>query len=277
VIISSDDPDPGDDDPGPDPDPGTDDTSDLFEESDALELSISGNVGANYAIDPLTSVSVTGTANARQAIEDVGGTPDTSRFGVNLGLSRRLSPTTSVSVNPGVTYFSSRDDEDSIAYSFTVGGSTQLRSDLSVNARLGANFISAEDGETQTSAIFGGGISYTGPPLASPDYRIGLQISQNTNQDDDGDIVNRTVLSLNGNYAVNDRQQFGANAGIGLDTPVFGDAEDTRRLFAGVNYSHRLSRDWVARVGYSGRIDDEDEELSNFFFFQISRGFVLAR
>jgi hypothetical protein len=277
VVIASDDVDPPDEDPGPDPDPGTGDTADIFEESDVLELSISGNVGANYAIDPLTSVSLTGFANARQAVEDVGGTPDTSRYGVNLGLSRRLSQTTSVSVTPGVTYFTSRDDEDTTAYRFTVGGSTQLRSDLSVNARLGANFISGEDGDTETSAIFGGGISYTGPPLASPDYRIGLQISQDTNQDDDGDIVNRTVLSLNGSYALNDRQQFGANAGIGLDTPVFGDAEDLRRLFAGVNYSHTLSRDWVARVGYSARIDDDDEELSNFFFFQISRGFILAR
>jgi len=243
----------------------------------ALEINASANLRATYSLDPLNSVSSGLTAQARRFSGDNGAFTDSNTFGVNLGWNHRVDPVTGVSLNSGFRLFSERGAGSADkTYDLSFGGNRRLSPDLSVSGDLGVTFISTSDNNT-VGLTGGARASYSGKNGA-----IGVGFSQSVDQNEFGDLENRSAVFVTPSYRINSRTSFSVPLQATFTNPVFsaggGDSsDDDLTLSLGPSLSYAVTDAWRVNTGYRLRVESNSQDLatSGLVFLQISRNLTL--
>jgi hypothetical protein len=243
----------------------------------ALEINASANVRATYSLDPLNSVSTGLTAQARRFSGDNGAFTDSDTFGVNLGWNHRVDPVTSVSLNSGFRLFSENGGGSADkTYDLSFGGNRRLSPDLNVSGNLGVTFISTS--ENNTVGLTGGAqVSYSGKNGA-----IGVGFSQSVDQNEFGDLENRSSVFVTPSYRVNSRTSFSVPLQATFTNPVFSagggaSSDDDLTFSLGPSLSYAVTDAWRVNTGYRLRVESNSQDLvtSGLVFLQISRNLTL--
>jgi hypothetical protein len=125
------------------------------------------------------------------------------------------------------------------------------------------------DERTDFGVVGGLGLSYSGR-LTS----VSAGFNQTVDQDSNGEVESRSSLTASISHQLTETSSIGVSTQLLAQTPLFG-ADDERQTFSLTpTYRLSLTEDWTLTTGYRLRAsNDDDFDLSNLVFVQISRGF----
>ncbi len=266
--------------PAPPPEPSDGSDGQFIQDSTnstALELNVRANLNLSYAVDPRNSISSGVTAQARRFSGDNNTFTDSETYGINLGWNHRLDPRTSISVTNGYRLFSSDgNDENSNTYDISFGFNRNITQMINASADIGTSLSSNSDGDS-INFIGGAGLSYRGK-----EGSISAGVRQSVDQNEFGDLENRTSVFISPSYRINSLSSFSMPIQAAFTNPVFSNGtgsanNDEVTLTIGPSLSYALNADWRINTGYRLRFNNEDSniETSNFVFLQLSRNFNL--
>jgi hypothetical protein len=268
-------------------DPGRDDD---LERGRAIRIDSTATGRASYRLDSLNTASLTVSANRTDYDRADDALRERQSYGLGASWSRPLDSLTSVSASLNYRRFETLDGlaNESDTVTPSLGFSRRLGPDFRFGLDLGAAFVSqtreqrvgdATVSEDTSDVSFSGGLDVSYGGLGTRDTRFSFGADQSTLQDSQGELVNRSTLRASASYDIDQVSGVGLSTRLFFDTPVIsGDADDSRSFVASAFYRRSLTEDWQARVGYSLRVREDDEDdaaLSNLFFLQISRAFDL--
>ena len=203
----------------------------------SLEDSERWNASARMRFD-LTPVTRLNLGLGYSSFKDDDGRRETWSLSPGLSFDR---PDGSYSTNLGVTR-----TEDGTRLSAELGRTIE-RPWGSVSGRIGA--VRLAGGDTVMSG--GGRLTYA---MRHAQLGVGLERSAVSGSDDEE--VLRTALSVNYQRALSDHSSLGASLSyVTSDNRLTGSTVDN--VSFGLSYSHALSKDWSANIGYNYRTRDE--------------------
>ena len=242
---------------------------------DPLEITVAGNLGASFILDPLNTVSISGFGRLRDYDQTSDRFQQNRTVGGSLAWSHRLNTLTSLSLQGSASYFSSdaEDTEDAITLSTRLGLSQRLTPRHSGSLTLGGAFTE-RDGETSFNFVGGANLSY-----AAADTRYNIGLSQGIAQNDNGEVSAVVQLRGGGSYRINETSSLALNMRAATSNPLFdGDGNaDEVNLIITPSYQHRLSPSWRISAGYGLRIelDDDENRLENRVFVNLTRSLAI--
>jgi hypothetical protein len=255
-------------------------------EDNVLQFTLLANAGFSYSVNSRNTVELGADARARTFTEDTTSLEETQSFGLTAGWSTALTPRTTVSLTPGVQLFFSdaATSADGTTFSLVGGVEHRINPRLSVDVSLGPSYtVSTRDvpvagggfreEENADFGVTGGaGLSY-----ATPRGSVSLSLSQAVDQNCDGDLENRTTLSIGLGRRLTPVSRVSLFSSFTVQTALSGssDGDDVDRQTFSITptYSIDLTEDWSLDASYRFRAsNDDDFGVSNTVFVTISRG-----
>lgn len=252
------------------------------------QITYSGNLGYTYDVNTINSVSLSAFGRKRDFNDDAADLEPSLSFGGGATWRREIDPATSGSLGFTVTRFTadSEEDPESLSYEIRAGLDHQFSPRLTLGGSAGVALVDSERNRVRSSGTvreddlspsFVGDLTLS--YAASPDTRYTFGLSQSIDQDTDGAVESRASVSAGVQHSINSRSRVGLTGRLGFNNPVFddgGDTSDRVTLSVQPTYTHALTSNWDASLGYALRIeDDSGVETSHQVFLQISRGLSL--
>jgi hypothetical protein len=245
------------------------------ENVDAVQISIDGRLGWVHRLDPRNSLSLGWFASADEYTTESDSLSPRRSYGADASWTRDLDARTSASLNTALTWFESDDEDDpgSRAARVTGGLSRALTPRWSASGDLGVSFVDEDgpDAGNTVTAVGGLDLSYAGPATT-----LGFSLSSGVDQNADGALENSLTLGADLSRQITSRSSLSLGARARLGVPLEGE-DESRVLSLTPSFSHALTRDWSVSVGYTLRLEDDDEgsAVSNIGFLQLSRNLSL--
>lgn len=248
-----------------------------FEDPDAASgLQLTGTFGLSVEqlLTPRDSVSAGVNGRLTTFVGD-GDRDDTTRFGLDLGFTRRLSTLTSVSVTPSASVFSGGAGGDGYSVSTRVGVQTSLTPRHQVSLSAGPSVTFRDSPSDVTPGVVGGAsLSYDAGPTT-----FTLALNQDVDSGATRGLETRTTLNAGVGHQLTSRSRLALNGSVSARRPLDDDDGDSRITFSlSPTYSVDLAPSWTASVGYQLRGvsgDGADESLRSSVFLNVSRGLSL--
>ena len=255
-----------------------------FEDSGIVDVNadqITGayNIGLDWRADQRTTVNFGTTGRIVDFSRSIGSLTPTRTFGVTGRVSRQVTATTNFSVNSGFRFTESDNAQNSSSQIVDLGvGITHDRTSrhkLGANAGVSAVFSDDNLGPSDTSFGFNGGatLDYTGKTVTGS-----VGVSQAVDASNTGEVSAFSRFTGTLAYSINNLQSVNFNAALTRRSDVDGGG-DVRHFFsAGPTFSYRLTQDASISLGYSFRLDDDEDadiETSHRVFLTLSRNFTL--
>jgi len=227
----------------------------------------SGNVGASYALNNNTSMTV-GISGTRTDYDPVSaGLVPSSNLSVTGGFSTQATPVTSYGANAQLGFFEAENASNTMSVSADLSGtfSHQLDQRTSLSGNLGLSFVETTDTflgvETSNftlSALFGLGASY-----ALPDGAINIGLNQTVVPGSGGSLVINTSLGGSYSYQVNRAESLDLGVSLNRQENLGGGAQVTV-VSISPSYSRQLTRDINANANAYLQQDNSGNSAHGF-------------
>lgn len=255
----------------PDPDTGELRQTTSSRERDALQITSRAVLGATYAVDPLSSVSLSTTYRRRDYLDDIETLDPFWSLGATLGFNQALTPRVGGGLSFGVQRFESEDPTSADTTTLTLGGNLSARLTPRHSGGLSLNINGSDDGDSTDISL--GGSASLSYQLENMNFNVSAQ--QSVEQNDDGEIVNLTGLRAGGGYRINETSRISLSTGLTFENPLFGGSGDDVATFVlSPRYELSLTQDWRLSVGYGFRATTDDE-VDNRIFLSLTRSLTL--
>ncbi|WP_340109747.1 hypothetical protein [Pikeienuella sp. HZG-20] len=250
---------------------------------DATQISVLGNLGVGYDLDPRTRFTFDPIVNVIRYTDDSDSLSPSTTIGANAGISHGINERIALQGGVGVRRIDigGAQDSDTTVVDVNGGVSGQITPRFYLDGLLGASFLDTEDAAGDTSTGIGFNANVSAIYQASEDLSLSLTARQGVEPSSTGELETRTTIGASGRYQINRRE--GVDMGFGYSRQVSAstfsqNSDEQNQLYASLGYSLAVTPEVTARVGYLGRWvpDSSREAMSHKVFVSFSRSFTLS-
>lgn len=269
----------------------TDITDDFVRvERDTDRINFGGGSRVEFALTPLTSLSLGLSASAQRYAESLPGLSTSTNFGGDISVSTRIDRVSSIGATVSVLRFRSEeigapDNQDGVNVSASGNYATQLSPQTNISGRLGVSYTDSTE-ETRVLGLLirddERNIGVTGGLSVRTELRrsaFSASLSQDVRPSSFGETRNVTSVRASYERALSRRLDLSLTGRYSLqsDLDESGDLEHFFEFSPSLAYA--LSRNWSAGLSYRLRGSDDEAgvAIDNEVSLRLSRGFDLLR
>lgn len=248
-------------------------------DQDATQITLSANAGFTYRINDRNRASMGADFRLIRFDDNAASLTPNTTIGVSGDFAHDVNDRVTSRFGAGVRRVSlgGTSDTDTLIFDVDGGLDALISSRFSLGGSIGVSFID------RTGGAGGGdtGLGFNGSANLAyqvfDDLSLSLSARQSVEPSSEGELQNRSTLSLGVTQLINDRERLSFNLGLSRQTAAetfTGVSDDSTQFQTGASYQWVLTPELVAQMGYAMRWElQPDDAMSHKVFLSLSKSF----